>query len=324
MSTHCKTNTEYLTLFQHHLELAEETMVLADDADFVRHLIITLIATRLRGATIRLAYFPKTTEDAEPRLLDLLRGLGVFVHVHPPSSPPPLTGAFFDPLSSSDCAFLIRLSGLERHGIVAKVYAAPTDTAVIRATFESCVSALPEAVMSDFQPFLQKADIGKIISRLKSRSHYRNAAFDYREVSPEEVFPQKQQIRRFKHNQVRLLRSLYDRERHVHYEALQVVLRGGGFSFITPPVLEQHNGRLIIAEGHTRLFCSRDHGDKGVMALVARNVASPLPSEASEWASVAVIDGDVDGGENPEKLLYARKIESCTHLNSDWKMSEMC
>ena len=147
---------------------------------------------------------------------------------------------------------------------------------------------------------------------------YFDAEFEYEQVSPTDIQPQKQLIRRFKHNQIRLLRRVYKARKWPYYEPSQVLLAGGGFSFVTPPVIEEHGGKLIIAEGHTRIYESISQRDASISVLVARNVNVPLPSDPANWDSVVTTDADVDSGASPERLQFTRRIESAAHPTTDW------
>ncbi len=107
---------------------------------------------------------------------------------------------------------LIPLRGLEQQALCGKLYISPLDWTVIEGMYSAYKSLLPNHSADEFAPTLDGAtrfDRDEIILRLKSRHIYREGEFEDRTVSPEEIYPQKQLIRRFKRNQVRLLRSMY-------------------------------------------------------------------------------------------------------------------
>ncbi len=198
-------------MFQSRLERADAVDIIADDVSFVRHLIVTLIACRIRGARIRIAFFPQSIEDSDPRILHLLTGLNCSVGPLLPI-PTPLVAAFFDPTSKSDASMLIPLRGLEQQLYDGKFKHFAPRLDGDRRHGPAYKSLLPNHSADEFAPTLDGAtrfDRDEIILRLKSRHIYREGEFEYRTVSPEEIYPQKQLIRRFKRNQVRLLRSMY-------------------------------------------------------------------------------------------------------------------
>ena len=183
-------------------------------------------------------------------------------------------------------------------------------------------SLLPNHSADEFAPTLDGAtrfDRDEIILRLKSRHIYREGEFEYRRFHPKKFIRRSNlfdasNATRFDCCGVCIL------ARVVRYnEPLVVRLRRGAFSLITPPVVEEHNGKLIVAEGHTRQFESLNSKESEILRDCWPAISrSPLPSDAGEWKEVAVTDEDVDSGAPPDRLEFARRIESLTHPTSDW------
>lgn len=86
-------------------------------------------------------------------------------------------------------------------------------------------------------------------------------------------------------------------------------MANGKTSPLIPPVIEIHNGRMYVTEGHTRLHTLREEGIDKVLVAVVRGIDTQLPTEPCSWRNVAVVDDKKEKG-NPK---LARYIETGTH-----------
>jgi hypothetical protein len=61
-----------------------------------------------------------------------------------------------------------------------------------------------------------------------------------------------------------------------------------GRRLIPPPVVEVHDGRMILIDGHHRLFAVRLAGVSAVKVVLVRGDLPELPADPVDWADVRV------------------------------------
>ncbi|MNT72885.1 hypothetical protein D3C72_2115260 [compost metagenome] len=89
---------------------------------------------------------------------------------------------------------------------------------------------------------------------------------------------------------------------------------------ITPPVVEEINGKYYIIEGNSRLtYMTRERKLNSVKVIIVKNVAAALPSSKKFTAKqVLISDDDKKGADRFENFDYSlyRKIEETVRAPS--------
>ena len=156
------------------------------------------------------------------------------------------------------------------------------DEAALAALNERLPS--PKAFGDNYQhkPQLQSADEDALLTRLQENvQFYREpgVTLAIEEVEVSKVFLISRYVRAFRYKQIESLVSHYQEQGLELFAPAQIPLYGGGFSFVTPPVVEESNSQYVALEGNTRfLFCFNNNIAK-VKAVVVRGVKAALPGK---------------------------------------------
>lgn len=129
-----------------------------------------------------------------------------------------------------------------------------------------------------------------------------------------------------------------------------ITLANGKTSLLNPPVVEEHRGKLYVAEGHHHLYTLQRDGVKSTRVAVAQGIKVDLPMSPTSWRRAKLVSEEREKG-NPqiaryiethcqqglwsetargrERVKFGFKFEPQHHLTriistgipSDWKLS---
>jgi hypothetical protein len=147
-----------------------------------------------------------------------------------------------------------------------------------------------------------------ILDRMKKITFYRDASFEFREVTIDEIIPVSSFVEKFKLNQAREIFQMYKRKNLPMFHPIAIKFANGSSSTILPPVLEEKNGRLYVAEGHSRLYYLWKQDCKSkVRVIVVQGVDKFFTTIPTVWDKVILSPDKIPQGENGQ--LLARNIE---------------
>ena len=163
----------------------------------------------------------------------------------------------------------------------ATVYRGVYDEGPIRLAYGSLTSVVEtNAEPSRKRVELKRSDTAELIERLKiGVSQYAGSDVS---ITPElidvaEVMVLNRYLRTHKYKQVQHLHEAYQQFELTPFETASVCIEGQEVSIMTPPIVEEHNGDLVVIEGNTRIFYCLRNDIARLQALVVRGVADPLP-----------------------------------------------
>lgn len=134
-----------------------------------------------------------------------------------------------------------------------------------------------QRVPLDYSIMLEKINQDCILNLLHKNEIYTNATFEFKEVEIDQLHFLTNQIRLTKYRQIKYLFDLYTKHKLSKFEPAALRLLDNERYIVSPIVIEEHQGKLYVIEGHTRLKYAYHHGHKRIIVLLATNVARPLP-----------------------------------------------
>ncbi|MCB0370067.1 MAG: hypothetical protein KDD45_11745 [Bdellovibrionales bacterium] len=141
--------------------------------------------------------------------------------------------------------------------------------------------------------------------------------FSFQDINPQNTYPLSESlIREYKIKQIKLLNNLLEKYDFNLYDPLAIILRNGEHHYIVPPVLEIHDSKLIVAEGHTRLFIANNKRVKKIRCVVIEGVGVEPISPPTNWNDIETAPYGVsrDFVPNEGYLKRLRKIEKYMHM----------
>jgi hypothetical protein len=288
-----------------------EVVVVGLEKEWVFPLVVSVAIARSRNCKISVGFFHENHERY--RLLELL-GCEVVKLVSEKESDR-FVGVLSDPDDILNCRATVRTARQSetiygRHYFSALDYWAITaSNAHIRGVLRSHNQNASASIASRHAPqFVEVAD-ADVLALLKNVRFYDRAQLSFQDVVIAETRPVSSFVSRFKLNQVQSIIRLYEEKGWALFRPCGVTLANGNTSPLIPPVVEEHDGSLYVAEGHTRLFLLRRKGIKTVRAVVVRGVETDLPMTPTTWRRVDIVDDKREKGDP----RLARYIETSTH-----------
>ena len=208
-----------------------------------------------------------------------MEGMGVELVVTPSL---PFHGLLFDSVTSSGAGALTFPGDRSDYEPAGRFYSGRIDQAAVAALNEMLRLPNPPAANSQHNPRLQPADQGALLERLQENvQFYREPGvrLAIEEVEIAKVFLISRYVRAFRYKQIQSLLAHYRAQGLELFAPAQVPLYGGGFSFVTPPVVEETNSRIVALEGNTRLLFCLNNGISKIKAVVVRGVKAELPGK---------------------------------------------
>jgi predicted acylesterase/phospholipase RssA len=273
-----------------------------------------------------LSDLPSELRNQEARRRNLLNLLGAQVTVI--SGRLPLTGFAFD-LRTTQASLIATYLPADAHintqfkNERIRLYTADKDPVVMEILAEQMhalietSTSLPALLDLKYAP----CEMSKLVSRLRKIPAYNQATIQMKkiQVGPDILVMQKR-IKEFKALQMRSFMSdLADRNVNF-FGLMQVQLADSHSSIVTPPVLEEHSGMLVVIEGNARLHNCFTNGIYEVEAVVISGPIDPLPSDGRlSLGSLRLVSSTISMPENYKNLTESnyRHIERVVHESYD-------
>lgn len=170
-------------------------------------------------------------------------------------------------------------------------------------------SSIPRQSAQLSPPHLRKETEQSILDRMHKITFYRNAEFEFKEVCVEDVTPVSSFVETFKFRQAHEIIEIYRRQVVPKFQPMSIQFANGKTSTILPPILEEKNEKLYVAEGHSRLyFLWRQEPKTRVRVIVVKGVNQGFTTTPTKWDKVVLTADKIPLGENGQ--LLARNIEA--------------
>lgn len=188
---------------------------------------------------------------------------------------------------------------IENNDLNAKIYADDIDASVIsqqisatKLTENFSGMSKPQAVKLVF------VDEDEIISRIKGVRYYRDADFSWETIELTRLKFLNPMLRGFKYTQCMHTFNMYGAPENL-YRASAIELPGGYKSYMSPVVVEEHDGVLYVIKGNTRCLYAYRQGISEIVVLVVRNVNCELPVSGDlttyNVSELFVAEGSISG-----------------------------
>lgn len=292
---------------------SKEICINTASRDWVFKLIMSLIAARTRNLPVRIFYYPPSEKDRQSIRLSLLERLGCDLDIAPAGTPLQFECAFGDPLIEKSSRLLMYTRLPDEYGVMAKVYRGPFDHPIIEASYLSSPFTTRKA-KDLYVPFIKPISKDEMIKALKKVPTYNDCDISLEEIDISKTRPLENMVREFKVRQSQTIREILLGTNLELFEPAAVVLSDNTEHIIVPPVVEEHNGELIVSEGHSRLFLCQQLGKTKVKVMVVRGVNKPLAGNPTTWDEVRLTTQTYSSLRyKPNTIHLARTIEKYTH-----------
>jgi hypothetical protein len=281
----------------------DEVVLALKNTRYVYNLFPTLLnwrlsKTKIRFITTRLVN-PESKSDqvAHEKLRRLvLRCLGAELHEE---GSLPLEGVFFRRLNGLGNAIVFD----DKRAEDARAnFAVKYDHLEDLAAIDSMLSRL-DSIMGSGQTVqcpsitIVGGSLDSVINRLKSLEQYRSrdVSINLEEVAVERIVFLTKYVKSYKYGQIGHLFDVYG-ERKLHlFEGVEVRYESDELNImmpVTPPVAEEHGGKIYLVEGNSRLtYLIKEMHMSRVTLLVVRNVSARLPT-SGEFKSRQLLISD--------------------------------
>jgi hypothetical protein len=281
-----------------------QVLVTGMDKDWIFHLIFSVYV--IRNKRLNVAIICTDGGHERYRLLELM---GCRVHRVENAT---VEGVIVDSEEIRHARALLRCPRASE-SIAGRYYHSSPDWYAINASFYRALGAYFSAEQKQPEPFvpeLQEVSDETLIKALQNVRFYREARITIEDIDVKDTFPSSKFIAKYKLVQIQELFDVFQRNRWQPFRPCGFTLANGKISLVIPPVLEEHNGKLYVAEGHTRIYflLKRVRGQR-LTAAIVRGVDQPLPLTPTRWNSVT----EVDEKQEPRIADLARFIETSTH-----------
>lgn len=284
-----KTEAETLNqIVREDLSRGDSVLIAIKSTRYLYNLFPTFLHWLMAGVQVRFLCHPVPTSgwdaEHEPFQRFVLKELGADVKE---VSSLPFECIIFGKLSTLESMIVFdERRKDENPPCFAAKYEAPIDVAAISAMRDVLLSLIEGEVNSGARPTLSvvRGGLEGLIQRLKTIPQYSHSrvSFALENVDAEQIVFLTKYVKSYKYNQIRRLFSLFDEHQFSSFECLQLLCNNGArdiFLPITPPVAEEHGGKLYLLEGNNRLIhLLRERRESRVSLIVVRGVTAPLPS----------------------------------------------
>ena len=199
-----------------------------------------------------------------------------------------------------------------------RYYHLAVDKPLLTATLQSIKANVPSTGVPYNLPghtsisLLQVPD-NIIISKIMTEPLYHGASISYERVKLSNVCFLTKYVLNYKYINIELMYQLY-KDANLDPFCAATIVMGQKDSLVGPPVLEEHNGKLFVIEGNTRCFYSLRNREDEIVAIVVRNVSTPLPASGRySFENMILTDNSLDFNSryNNSNRAYFRHIERC-------------
>ncbi|MBK8723404.1 MAG: hypothetical protein IPL95_14405 [Saprospiraceae bacterium] len=282
-------------------------------------LLISFVYTRFNKVSIDVHYFPQIQKDTNSYSIEIFKQIGCNAKEYPVGEAPNTIAFISDPKDPDYARMIVKTERFTRKNVFAYIYKGAIHHQAIKS------------VANDFEP-LEKPKIEYVpkivkISEQEIRDAFsyvpmyklNNCKFSVVEVEAISTLPQSDNlVREYKIKQISLLDRMYEDLNIDLYEPTAIVLKNKKKHIIVPPVLEEKEGKLYVAEGHTRLYIHKDNKKK-IKCVKVVGIIDPLPCEPTTWDKIVIAPDSVfriiSGDE--ASLQLTRKVEKYLH-KADW------
>ncbi len=293
----------------------DKVYFIVNQREWIFPLVISLASARKRGLNIYVAYYYTSVSEKDSVRIKLLTELGCQVVVKNVNEKPPFLGVISNPNSKNYSKLVIQPSSEINRFSSAKKYLGTYDFEFIELAYHSIKDLFSYNILDDFRPKIEKISFEVLISKMKNVPFYQNCTFELKRVQAHNLIPLTKYVREFKLNQINSLIQFYEEASLDLFEPCCITTKKGENQALIPPVLEEHNGELYVAEGHTRtLHCLNNKIDE-FYALVVKGCKSPLASKPNRWGDVKIAykEAKTHAVYEGRKFELARRIETFTH-----------
>lgn len=282
-----------------------------------------LLAAARRGISINIITSNKPVKGEE-HTRGLLQSLGAQI-VAVDESEIPFSGFVFDPDDEAASAALGDIGGAvnnddEYRDGLTKSYKYSSDPAVLKGVREAIKRlSAPKVIEGGFNYPYVDCPTDELFDRLKRVPQYAEAKFSLRIVElSDEILVLQRSVKEFKLLQIRQHVEDMEKAGCRLFEPKKVQFADGGFSIVTPPVLEKIGDALVVIEGNTRVFYCRQTGRKNICAVVVEGVRGELPTVPRSITAMRLTSSTVTLSENSGPIDHSlfRPIEKEVHAST--------
>lgn len=265
---------------------------------YVYNLYPSLLNWSMGGAKIFfLTIPPSSSEDAKKLLHEKFRRLILEVLGSNliETSYLPFEGVIFKRMGNLENAIILNDNRAEEFATSFAVkYDKTYDAAAINSMFAELSRIISSANTGDhgtlitpsIKPVLKltKGGIDDLLNRLKCVEQYRDQkiTMNIEEVDVNRIVFLTRYVKSYKFSQIQRLFEIYRDNQFEYFESVQITYSFNGAEItmpITPPLAEEHGGKLYLLEGNSRLtYLVKDLKVSRVKLIIVRNVSAKLPS----------------------------------------------
>lgn len=306
-----KNESEFYSKINEVIKLCQkEVYIINLPINWVFQLIVTIFVARLRGLSINILY----QGDFHQRY-NLLEFLGCNVFRKETKKKKDIAGILIDPTDYFYSQAII-LTPINEYGVYAKIYKASHDQFIInsvRAKILNIIEKSTEQENTSHQKYFRlrvtKVPIDKIFKKLSEVKFYQNCTFSYDEIQISKISPTTNEVVKHRFEQINDLIEIYMKNSWVLFKPVALRLRNKKESIIVPPIIEKHNNKYYLIEGHTRLYTLQKRNINKAYCIIVNGVQTELSTKPCRWKDVKIVEQRALFGD----ISLARHIERSCH-----------
>ncbi len=283
-------------------------------------LMTSIVYAKLRNIEINIHYYPLVSKYDNSFSIELFRQLGCNVKQYPVGESPENVVFIADPYNR-DYSILVQKTNDDytRRNAYAFFYKGSTYSLTITSLVKGIENL---STQTSYLPKLVSIPETEILTAFNSVPLYAQSKcqFSLITIKPESTFPRSfNYIKKFKLKQTLLLINLFNTHSFKLYEPIAVQLKNGKNHYFVPPVVEEHDEKYLIAEGHSRFFQGLEDG-LPLTCILVKGMKIPLPSDPTKWDKIKVDTYGIPREFIPsfDYLDRFRKIETFLHKPDEW------
>ena len=125
---------------------------------------------------------------------------------------------------------------------------------------------------------LRKIDVDVMVQKLKTVAQYQQSTINFRKVSVHELCFMHDFVYGYKYRAMDELVTLYGNANLEVFSPAEFVLADGKTSIITPPIVELHDGEMVVISGLTRLFYAYKQNITDVIVAIVEDCDDETPA----------------------------------------------
>jgi class 3 adenylate cyclase len=300
----------------------ESVEVLKVDTRWAFQLIPSLASARLKGKRVRVLC-QKSDDAQEMQRVGLLARMGCEVGFLKNPAAPELEMFLFD----SSLAYWQRgMVLLKKHTAHSKpfgvFYERGTDQGALRLFlkhFNEQWDQAEKVTLANSGTKIKQIDVSEIVTRLRAGvAQYAssNVSITMEEVQLTSLSFLTSKLYEWKYRQIPLVLELYESLGAGLFDPLALSFADDKISIMTPPVVEERDGRLVVLNGSHRSYYCRKNGIAGkIRCLLVKGVKEPLPVIPVAFENVRIESEEPPLGSRIVGFDYSRfrHVESSVH-----------